>query len=213
MLAGIARGLRFTGAERDRLFAAAGYDIEKYRGIAHLEPGVMHVLARLADTAALAVGAIGEVIYQTPAATALFGDLTTHTGWERSGYYRWFTNPDERRRHAVGEHSTIGAEIVADLRRSQRQGRRAATDLVETLLGCSREFAEMWRRTTSAGRFAAARPCHLVHPGLGVIELQREVLAEVDLDQRIVIYLAVPGSESHTKLKLSSVIGHHRFNG
>ena len=213
MLASIARGLRFSRADRDQLFTAAGYDVDEHEDLTHLDPGVMHVLGRLADTTALAVGPIGEVIHQTPPAMALFGDLANYTGWARSGHYRWFASPGERQRHAVSEHETIGAEIVADLRRSQHQGQRRATDLVQTLSRRSGEFAEIWRRTTFSGTALAARRCGVVHPRLGVINLQREVLSDVDLNLRVVMYLAVPGSESHTKLKLSSVIGHHRFDG
>jgi hypothetical protein len=197
------------------LFAAAGYGIDRHVNMTHVDPGAMHVLCRLADTPALALDAIGEVLYQTPPARALLGDLTGYTGWARSTYYRWFTNPPERRRCAVSEHSTIGAEIVADLRRSQghSQDRSAAMDLVGLLLHRSAEFAEFWRRTPPMDTFLAARRTCVVHPQLGVIDLQREVLSDADLRQRVVIYLAVPGLESHTKLELSSVIGHHRFYG
>lgn len=214
MLAGIARGLRFNRADRDRLFSAAGYGVaEHVLGTTHLDPGVMHVLGRLADTPAMAIGALGEVLHQTPAAEALFGDLTSFSGWSRSGYYRWFTDPAERRRHDVSEHSTIGDEIVVDLRRSwnDREKPCTAVDLVDILLRRSEEFADIWRREPHMDAARTNRHCRVVHPSVGAIELQREVLFDTDPDRRVVIYLTVPGSESHTKLKLSKVIGHHRF--
>jgi hypothetical protein len=37
------------------------------------------------------------------------------------------------------------------------------------------------------------------------------MLSTTDRSQRIVVYLTTPGTESHTKLQLASVIGHHRF--
>ena len=213
MLAGIARGLRFTRAGRDQLFAAAGYAIDDHRELAHLDPGVMHVLGRLSDTPALAIDPLGEVLYQTPSARTLFGDLTGYTGWARSTYHRWFTDPAERRRHPAGEHLLIGAEIAADLHHTlaHRHDHAAATDLVRLLLHRSDEFAELWRRAPAGVQ--PARQCRIVHPELGLIDLQRETLSCVDAGQRVVIYLAVPGSDSHTKLDLSAVVGHHRFDG
>ncbi|KWX23038.1 hypothetical protein AFM11_16860 [Mycolicibacterium wolinskyi] len=216
MLASIARGLRFNRADRDRLFSAAGYDLAReVLGTAHVDPGVMHVLGRLADTPAMVVDAVGEVLHQTPSAKVLFGELTGFSGWSRSGYYRWFTDPGERLRHGVTEHSTIGDEIVADLRRSlmDRENTCPASDLVKLLLRRSDEFAEIWRRAPLVDAVRINRQCRIVHPALGVIQLQREVLVDTDRNRRVVIYLAVPGSENHTKLKLSTVIGHHRFDG
>ncbi|MHC9294204.1 helix-turn-helix transcriptional regulator [Mycobacterium sp. LTG2003] len=216
MLANIARGLRFARADRDRLFSAAGYDVAAQTlGTAHVNPGVMHVLGRLADTPAMAVDALGGVLHQTPSAKALFGDASGFTGWSRSGYYRWFTDPAERQRHDVDEHVTIGHEIVRDLRRSRMDGElgAAAAELVKLLLRRSAEFAEMWRREPPLDAVRVNRPCRVVHPALGVIDLQREVLFDRDRNRRVVIYLTVPGSESHTKLKLATVIGHHRFDG
>ena len=175
MLARIARALRFSRADRDQLFSAAGYDLARQvMGTTHVDPGLMHVLGRLADTPALAIDAIGEVLYQTRSARALFGDLTDYTEWARSSYYRWFTNPDERLRHPLSEHSLIGAEIVADLRRHPEhgQGDGLTTDLVRILLHRSEEFAEFWRREPSLEGVLAARHCRVVHPGLGVIDLQ-----------------------------------------
>lgn len=173
----------------------------------------MCVLGRLADTPALAVDAVGEVVYQTPPAKLLFGDLTSFSGWQRSGYYRWFTAPGARERFAAGEHAVIGAEIVADLRRSRDHGVCTATRLVRLLLDRSDEFAELWRCPAHSIGTLVARVCRVVAPGIGVIDLQREVLTDVDLNQRVVVYMAEPGSESQTKLKLSTVIGHHRFGG
>ncbi|NVN54050.1 putative DNA-binding protein [Mycolicibacterium hippocampi] len=214
MIASIARGLRFSSADRDRLFSAAGYrEADRIDVIAHIEPGLMHVLDRLADTPALAVDPIGRVLHQTPTAAYLFGEQMYHTGWARSSYYRWFTDPAERQHFAAGEQSTIGAEITADLRRSVglNPSRRAAGDLVSALLDRSGEFAELWR-TRPATNAVAARQCGIVHPELGLLELQREVLCDNTSGQRLVLYLATPGSEGHVGLTLASVIGYQRFD-
>lgn len=213
MIASIARGLRFSRADRDRLFDAAGYgDADRIAGTAHIEPGLMHVLDRLADTPAMVIDPIGQVLHQTPAAAYLFGEDAHRNGWVRSSYYRWFTDDAERPRFPAGEQSTIGSEIVADLRRSTEVGSSNCTadDLVRILLNHSREFADLWH-AAPIGSAPFARQCCVIHPELGSIRLQREVLYDNTSGQRLVLYLATPGSEGRDKLTLASVIGHQRF--
>lgn len=207
-LAHIARGLRFSDVDRDRLFIAAGYDPERRSLVTtHLAAPSMHVLDRLADTPALAVDALGGVLHQTAAAAALFGAATDHVGWDRSAYYRWFTSPHERDRFEVAEHPTIGAEIAAELRRAvQSEHLGAASDLVRLMQRRSGEFTELWRNPGPA--LDPTRRCRVVHRELGVIELNREVLCESDF--RLVIYTAAP--ESKVQLELATVLGHHRFD-
>lgn len=215
MLAGIARGLRFTRAERDQLFAAAGYgEADHASGLPHIEPGFMHVLDRLADTPVLVIDPIGQVLHQTPTATHLFGDPTHQSGWARCGYYRWFTAPAERRHFCPSEHELIGTEIAADLHRCLERDRPnpAAIDLVRILLDRSAEFSDIWSQTTSATQTLATRRTCIVHSELGNIELQREVFADVDSGQRLLIYLPTPDTEHHSKLQLASVLGHQTFH-
>lgn len=215
MLAAIARGLRFTREDRDRLFAAAGYDgADSVDELPHIEPGFMRVLDRLADTPVVAVDPIGRILHQTPSAVHLFGDFAYRTGWARCCYYLWFTSADERQKFRPSEHELIGAEIVADLHRCLERDlpNRAAIDLVRLLLDRSAEFRDVWSETTSATKVVASRRTCVVHPALGDIELQREILTDVDSGQRLVIYLAAPGPENKSKLQLASVIGRQTFS-
>lgn len=211
MVANVARGLRFDRADRDRLFAAAGHDATRCVGVTHLDPGVMLLLGRLADTPTFAVDTAGLVLHQTLSATALFGDFTSSTGWARSCYHRWFAVPSQRRHHP-DEHAAISAEIVADLRRSVAGSRPdiAAEGLVHRLLAASPEFGDLWCRA-SLPDVAIARTVRVVAPQVGVIDLQREVLVAADRSHRVVVYIAEPGSRSDTLLRLLSVVGQHRF--
>ncbi|MET0453843.1 MAG: helix-turn-helix transcriptional regulator [Mycobacterium sp.] len=210
MLATIARALRFSRPDRDLLFSAAGYDVTEHRwGTTHVDPGLMHILGRLEDTAAMAVNPIGEVLHQTRSARALFGDLTGYAGWNRSSYYRWFIDPAERQRHVSADHHAIAADIVADLRRSS--GDVAAAHLIGLLLDRSEEFRWHWQRPATGVTDPGSRRCRIAHRDLGTIDLHREMLCNGDRSQRIVVYLATPGTESQSKLELISVIGHHRF--
>ena len=45
------------------------------------------------------------------------------------------------------------------------------------------------------------------HPEVGLLELQCQTLLDPDQSHRLLVYTAVPGSDSYAKLQLLSVIG------
>ena len=213
ILAGIARGLRLTRKERDRLFAAAGYSAVSEEGCEHVDPGVLLLLDRLGDTPAHAVGQLGEALWQTTASRFLIGDLRRHRGRARSGYYRWFLDPRERQRYAPSDHRAISVEIAGDLRQalSSRRVSQSVRDLVDHLLSRSEEFATLWKYGELGDEPFTIEPRSFIHPSLGSLVLQREVLTVADCGQRVVVYYAIPGSADDMSLRLLSVVGHHRF--
>ena len=213
-LAGIARGLRLTRQERDKLFAAAGYAAGDDEGCAHVDPGVVLLLDKLDDTPAHSVGPLGETLWQTRASKSLIGDQSRHTGRARSGYYRWFLDAFERQPYARTDHRAISAEIAADLRHtlsSPRAG-RSVGDLVQILLSRSEEFATLWKSADLRDEPFTIEPRNFIHPSLGPLVLQREVLSVTNRSQRVVVYYAIPGSADDTTVQLLSVVGHHQFN-
>lgn len=48
---------------------------------------------------------------------------------------------------------------------------------------------------------------NFVHPELGALELSCQTLVDPRQSHSLLVYTAVPGSESHEKLQLLSVIG------
>ncbi|MPY79421.1 MAG: DNA-binding protein [Actinophytocola sp.] len=48
---------------------------------------------------------------------------------------------------------------------------------------------------------------HFVHPELGGLELTCQMLLDPGQSHSLLVYTAIPGSESHEKLQLLSVIG------
>lgn len=48
---------------------------------------------------------------------------------------------------------------------------------------------------------------HFVHPELGTLELHCQTLLDPEQSHLLLVYTAVPGSESREKLQLLSVIG------
>ncbi|MET8231772.1 helix-turn-helix transcriptional regulator [Micromonospora sp. NPDC005298] len=208
MLAAVARGLRLSLAERDHLFQLAGHAVPHRTVRAdHVNPGMMRILDRLHDTPAQVVNHLGETLAQTPPAVALLGDETRHTGAARSAHHRWFTDPAARRLHPAEDHETQSRLLVAHLHAAYtRDGRgsRAAT-LVDGLLAASPEFARLWREhPVPAG---SCPPKHFLHPEVGPLELHCQTLVDPDRSQTLLVFTAVPGSESDDRLRLLSVIG------
>ncbi|WP_446041546.1 helix-turn-helix transcriptional regulator [Streptomyces sp. SID1121] len=208
MLAAIARGLHLSLDERDHLFRLAGYPTPaRELRMEHVDTGLMRVLDRLQDTPAQVVTSLGETLLQTPPAVALLGDETQYTGLDRSMFHRWFTRPDARRIYPREDHDAHSRAFTADLRSlAARQGPAGrAADLARRLLDTSPEFARLWSEheiTAERGHLKRVRTAEL-----GVIEVYCQMLFDLDQDQALLIFTATPGSESHEKLQLLSVIG------
>jgi transcriptional regulator with XRE-family HTH domain len=213
MLASIARGLHLSLVERDYLFQIAGYTApQRALRTDHINPGIMRILDRLDDTPAQVMSRLGETLLQTRLAVALLGDETRHTGLARSTVYRWFTDPESRRIYPEEDHPMHGRAYAANLRAAYaREGKasRAAT-LVDALLADSPEFAAIWREhdiTASLSQFKRFQ-----HPQLGDLELYCQLLFEPEQAQTLLVFTAVPGTESYEKLQLLSVIGDQRLD-
>jgi transcriptional regulator with XRE-family HTH domain len=208
----LARALRLTPTERDHLFALAGHSAppRAWRS-EHPSPGLLRVLERL-DTPAQIISDLGVTLSQNPLGEALLGAQTHHTGPRRSIFYRWFTDPAERRIHPQEDHPTHSRIWVASLRAVQ--GRAGddpeADEMVGRLLRESDEFATLWARHEVAT--PDARLKRFVHPLVGMLTLNCQILtAEDTVAERLVVFTAAAGSEDAHRLELLSVIGSQRF--
>jgi transcriptional regulator with XRE-family HTH domain len=212
ILAAIARGLRLTLDERDHLFVLGGHRTARraLRG-EHVNPGLMRVLDRLQDTPAQVMGSIGETLVQTPPLVALLGDQTGYAGLARSAVYRWFTDPGARERYLAEDHPLHSRINVAQLRASAaRQGPAStAAGLVTTLTERSGEFAELWERQEVGPHWTD--DTRFTHPELGLLHLHRQTLLDPAQDQSLLVFTATPGTDSHDKLALLTVLGAQQF--
>ena len=213
MLASLARALRLTTDERDYLFRVAGHNPPVAAPAAsHVAPALLRVLDRRDDTPALILSSLGEVLVQNRMAVALFGDRSRHTGLARSEIYRWFTDPaSERRMYPEDDRPRQSRAQVANLRAAYgvMGPRSAAGDLVRALQKASPEFARLWERHEVAQRYADHKI--LVHPELGPIELDCQVLFTEDQSQALLVLTAPPHTEGYEKLQLLSVLGQQQF--
>jgi transcriptional regulator with XRE-family HTH domain len=210
MITAIAQGLHLSLDERDHLFRLAGHT-PPTRGAdsEHISSGMLRIFDRLQDTPAQIVTELGETLRQTPLAVALTGDLTAYTGPARSLGYRWFTDPASRARYAPDDHEFLTRMFVSGLREVatlRGPGSRAAS-LAEMLLAQSEEFRQVWQDHEVGIHPTEVK--HFVHPEVGALELACQTLLDTSQGHLLMVYTAVPGSESYERLQLLSVVGPH----
>jgi transcriptional regulator with XRE-family HTH domain len=210
-VAALARALRLTLDERDHLFHLAGYE-PPARAIRsdHVSPALLRVLDRL-DTPAQVTSDLAVTLVQNEQAVALLGDQTEYEGPRRSLFYRWFTDPTERAHYPAEDHEQHSRTYVANLRavHGRNSGDAEARELVDLLLAASPEFARLWDEHEVGVR----RDTHkrIVHPSIGLLALDCQVLTAENQTERLVVFTAAPGSEDAARLELLSVVGGESF--
>ncbi|WTN36852.1 hypothetical protein OHQ89_05405 [Streptomyces canus] len=136
---------------------------------------------------------------------------------------RGLPRPDHRRlhralhRHPSGSHLSTqetherhGRAQAARLRAALTAGSdtpRAARILAE-LQAHSPEFVRMWELQEVA-RYGDCKT--ILHPELGRIDVDAQLLYTENRAQTLVVLTTRPGTESHSKLELLSVIGHQQL--
>ncbi|MEN3265794.1 helix-turn-helix domain-containing protein [Pseudonocardia sp.] len=208
MLAALARALRLSSDERDHLFHLAGQPAPATGGSAdHVQPALLALLDRLETTPARIITDLDVTLAQNRLAQALLGDPARGSGPAASFVYRWFSDPASRGLYPVEDHPQHARDFVADLRAAvARRGRDAeAAELVARLRAASAEFAALWDSGDIAVRRLVRK--RIVHPALGVIELDCQRLVSEDGRQRLLLFTAPPGSPAIGQLELLSVVG------
>jgi transcriptional regulator with XRE-family HTH domain len=207
MVASMAQGLHLSLDERDHLFRLAGHHPPvRGAGGEHVSPGLLRILDRLDDTPAEIVSELGETLRQTRLGVALTGDAARRSGPARSLGYRWFTDPSARRLYAPEQHAFLSRLYASGLREVatlRGPGSRAAR-YVDLLLPLSEEFRQLWEQHEVGLRPREVK--RFLHPEVGALELHCQTLFEPDQGHHLLVYTAVPGSESHEKLRLLSVV-------
>ena len=207
MLAALARTLRLGLDERDHLFRLAGHPApERTASSTFVRPALIHVLDQLDDCAAFVCSDLEVLLAQNRLSVLLTGDLVG-SGVQDSMAWKWFLGggylelvPPEDRDHQARVR-------VAALRAawSRRRGDADVDTLVNELLTRSDEFRQLWDRH----EVGIPPDDHktFIHPRVGPITVDCEILATADGNQRLIILSAPPSSESYGKLKLLGVLG------
>jgi hypothetical protein len=172
---------------------------------------VLHLLDRLEDSAAVVVNDLGDVLAWTPLAQAVFTDFSALPAAERNLYRIFFTGTEERHRLLPEDREHGARANVADLRATwaRRPGDPAVRRLVEQLRRASPLFERLWATHDVAVRHADRK--RILHPVVGLLELDCEVLLTPEHDQRLILHTAAPGTETAEKLELLRVVGLQRL--
>ncbi|MFF4114553.1 helix-turn-helix transcriptional regulator [Streptomyces sp. NPDC001714] len=208
MLTALARALRLTEDERDHLFHLAGEEPPRREATStHVGPGLLLVLDRLHDTPALVTTDCGEVLAQNALSRALSGDVLARPARDRNLVRRFFLDPAARLLCPPEDRPLRAREHVANLRAvaAARPADPVPAALVAELVTHSDEFARLWAEHEVAVRRAATK--RFLHPAVGLLELDCEVLLNSGTHQQLVIHTARPGTESYERLQLLRVVG------
>ncbi|WAP59644.1 helix-turn-helix transcriptional regulator [Streptomyces sp. S465] len=209
VLTSLARALRLNGDERDHLFHLADRPVPPatHGPAAQVQPALLGLLDRLTTTPAQIITDLHQILVQNEPAVALIGRPVAVRGPEASFVHRWFTDPDARALYPPEDHPHHSRVFVADLQAvAARRGRDSEVQrMVASLRRRSEEFAALWDTHDVALRRTDHK--RIVHPALGVIELDCHSLFSEDGRQRLLWFSAPPGTEGAAQLELLSVIG------
>jgi len=207
MLRALARTLRLSDDETDHLYRLAGHAApDRSASSTYVRPVLLRVIDQLEDCAAFVISDLGVVLAQNRLSRLLQGDRSGLTGVEASSTWRWFAEPDTRAvpLEEQDEHSRIRvAEIRATW--SRRPKDPDVVELVDALLATGEEFTELWERHEVGLRHPMTK--RLIHPRVGLLEVDCETMATAEEGQSLVILSAAPGTETYGKLELLRVLG------
>ncbi|QYN39148.1 helix-turn-helix transcriptional regulator [Pseudonocardia sp. DSM 110487] len=215
VLAGLARALRLSDAERDHLYHLAGVPPAPPPGPQReVRPSILDLVRRLPLAAATVNSAIYEVLAWNDLAAALMEDFSAVPPRDRNLARRAFLgpHPDGRRLYGVSDAEEFAHSVAVGLRAATARypDSPEVAGLVDELRAGSDAFAGLW----AAGEVDAPRILRKTfpHPLVGPVTVNCDVLDIADRDQHVVIYTADPGSSSEEALRLLSVVGTQRID-
>jgi transcriptional regulator with XRE-family HTH domain len=213
VLAPLARALRLSDDERAHLYRVAGQAAPGPGTIPrHLTSSVQRVMDRLGDVPVMVIDAAYELVAANALAVALVGDKSGLSARERNIAWGQFTNAPSRFVRNAQEDARMNAEVVADLR--EALGRypqdTILRTLIDDLLATSPRFAELWEQAPVGQRTASRKT--VVHPEVGPITLDCDILIVRGSDLRLIVYTAAPGTPDAQALDLLAAIGLQSFS-
>ncbi|GAA0590816.1 helix-turn-helix transcriptional regulator [Kutzneria viridogrisea] len=215
VLAGLARALRLTDAERAHAHHLAGVPPGPLPGPSRqVRQSILDLISRLPQAAAMVLSATHEVIAWNDLAAALMEDFSALPRRDRNLVRRVFLGP------RTGDQRMYGVSDVEEFARTSAQSLRATaarypedpeiTELVDDLLAGSEEFRQLWESHDVSAEPTLCKTFQ--HPLVGAITVNCDVLHITDRDQHLVIYTTAPGSSSEQALRLLSVVGTQRLD-
>ena len=215
VLAGLARALRLSDAERDHLHHLAGAPPGPPPGpLREVRQSILDLLSRLPQAAAIVTSATFEVIAWNDLAAALMEDFSALPRRDRNLVRRVFLgpHPQGRRLYGVSDADAFARNATQRLRATAARypDDPEVTGLVRELLAGSEEFTRLWASHDVSPEPTLCKTFQ--HPLVGPVTVNCDALDITDRDQQVVIYTAATGSPSEEALRLLSVIGTQRMD-
>ncbi|MFF0377330.1 helix-turn-helix transcriptional regulator [Actinoplanes missouriensis] len=185
----LSRALDLTTDERDHLFHLIGHNPpQQTADLDRVDPGLRRVLHALDGNPAMVMSNLAHTLLQNRLALELFGDQTHYTGLARSGYYRWFMNPEERDRYPADIYAAQSATYAAAVRAAAdlEPDPAEAEQMIANLLAGSAEFRRLW--DNHEVRLCRQETTSLLHPVAGRVDLDCEVVFSHDRRQRMLVF-------------------------
>jgi transcriptional regulator with XRE-family HTH domain len=203
----LSRALRLSRAEYEHLCTLAGHAAPGAGRVpTHIGPGAHRLLDRLGAGPVGVFTAAWTLLATNSSWAALFRDSTAR-GRELNLVWSEFTGP----RTCVedpADAERFQASLVVDLRAAAARypADRSLTELVAALCSASDRFARLWH----SGLDLAGRAVHralVVHPLVGPLSLDFDIVTIDDGDLRVALFTAEPGSADAERLALVEVLG------
>ena len=200
----LGEALRLTDAEVELALQLAGHAADRRGRVArNVPPSVHRLLERLSDSPIAVFDAAWTRIMQNEMWTGLTGDAQPLGSYQANIVWRLFNDDLGRIRHpSLEDHRKA---MVADLRNVAvgYQDDAELAGMIDHLKAASADFTRMWEDPTVAHHGSTSKV--VVHPQLGEIELDCDVLSVHGADLRIVVFTAPPLSAAEDVLRLLQV--------
>ncbi|RJQ81066.1 XRE family transcriptional regulator [Pseudonocardiaceae bacterium YIM PH 21723] len=207
VLDALSRGLRLSREEYEHLCALAGHAPAGEGCVpTHLGSGARRLLDRLGTGPVAVFTAAWTRLAANSSWAALFGDPTTAVGLERNLVWREFTGLNDCIDDPA-DAERFRASLVADLRAAVTRypADRELAELVAVLRSASDAFERAWNGTPVSA-YGIHRAL-VVHPQVGPLRLDLDILTIHGDDLRVALFTAQPGSTDADRLALVDVLG------
>jgi transcriptional regulator with XRE-family HTH domain len=209
----LARALQLSDAEQAHLFRLAGHAHDTARIPRMIPASVRRIVDQLDGHAVGVYDAMWTLLSWNPLWAGLFGDPSGLDERERNTLWRHFTTgPAPRVRQSPDEVRAFENSTVADLRATTARY-PDDPDLAALIRDLRRieAFATVWDRQLVAEHEQSRKT--VVHPEVGEIDIDCDVLATQRSDLRVVVFTPRPGTDARGKLDLLAAVGTQTLSG
>ncbi|REH39210.1 hypothetical protein BCF44_11365 [Kutzneria buriramensis] len=168
---------------------------------------MLDLLGKLGDVPAQLFTDLFELVAQNDLAVALLDEPLSGGGPDDSQVCRWSLDPAARARYPVDAQPGVSRFYVADLRAASGRYQRV-TRFISRLRSRSIEFSDLW--DSAAVRVRRSGEHQVLHPSVGLIELECTGMLSEDGRHRRVWYSPRVGGETAQRLQLLGEDGRHR---